>query len=274
MIDLTLIQEWINTNYMNVLVKIFSITVLWIIAYLFVNKLDRVITKRFWPLLKKIGLTRRKFSLLDDIFDLVVYVIAVILTLQILELTSVIYTALTAAGVIGIIVGFAVKDIASNMISGVLLKLNQPFIEGDVIGIDEKYKGTVTKISLYYTSIVDFQGIVTSLPNSLVISKPLTNFSHQTERLININVSISKDNDIDKALMVLKDVAEKEKNKLENRQLDVFVNDIKEYMVNLTLRFWVDVKKFASTKRRIIKEIAKAFKKNKIELAVPMRKNI
>jgi small conductance mechanosensitive channel len=274
LIDWTIITDWLELNLMNIIFKLVLILIVWIVARIFIKKFDKIIIKKFWPLLRKLGLTRRKFSLLDDIMDITIYIIAITLTLYILELTSIIYTALTAAGVVGLVVGFAVKEIASNMISGILIKLNQPFIEGDSIKIEEKYKGTVTKVSLYYTDIVDYQGIVTSLPNALVISKPLTNFSKQTERLINITVSISKDADIDKALEILKKIAKNEKNRLVDRNIDVFVNNIREYIVDLSLRFWVSVKNFSQTKRSVIKEIAKQFKKNKIELAVPMRKTI
>lgn len=274
MIDLSIIQTWLNDNLMSVIFKLLWICIVWIVAEVYIKKFDKIIVRKFWPTLKKLGVTRRKFSLFDDIIDIIVYILAFTFTLYILELTSILYTMLTAAGVIGIVVGFAVKEIASNMISGILIKLNQPFIEGDSIKIDNKYAGTVTKMSLYYTEIVDYKGIVTNLPNSLVINKPLTNFSKQTERLIDIKINISKDADIDKALEVLETIAKKEKSRLTDRHIDVFTNDIKDYTVELCLRLWVNVKEFTKTKRIIYKKIAKEFKKNKIELAVPMRKNI
>ncbi|MFA5303219.1 MAG: mechanosensitive ion channel family protein [Candidatus Nanoarchaeia archaeon] len=225
-------------------------------------------------MLKILGIDNRKLKLFDTILDITVYVLAIISTLYILDLTSVIYTVLTAAGVMGIVIGFAVKEIAANMISGILIKLNQPFIEGDSISIDDKYKGTVTKVSLYYTDIVDYEGIVTSLPNATVISKALTNYSKQSERMINLSVSVSKDNDLDKAMNVLSKIAKNDESMLKDRNTDVYISDIKEYMVVLTLRFWVKVEDFSSTKKKLLKKITDAFKKNKIELAVPLRKNV
>ncbi|MBN1923972.1 MAG: mechanosensitive ion channel family protein [Nanoarchaeota archaeon] len=274
MLDFTIIQLWLEQNVMNILIKLSMVAVIWIIARIFTKKFDKIIVKNFWPLFKKLGVTRRRFNLVDDIADMCVYIIAITLTLYVLELTSIIYTALTAAGVIGIVIGFAVKEIASNMISGILIKLNQPFIEGDSISIDEKYKGTVTRVSLYYTSIVDYEGVVTNLPNSLVISKPLSNYSHQKERLINFSITVSKDADIDKALEILKEIANSMECALIDRGIDAFVNDIKEYMVVLTLRFWVGAEDFSKAKKEVIKSVATLFKKNKIELAIPMRKNV
>ncbi len=266
--------EWLKENSVVIVYKLILIGIVWVLTKIYVKKFDKWVVKRFWPTLKRLGFTRRKFNMVDDLFDILAYTIAIFLTLYILDLAGIIYTALTAAGVIGIIIGFTVKEIASNMISGILLKLNQPFIEGDSISIDGKYKGTVTRISLYYTDIVDFQGIVTSLPNAYVISKPLINYSKQTERLINITVSVSKDTDIDKALDVLRRIGEGVKNRIEGRQIDVFVNSIQEYKIDLVLRLWVSMNNYGSTKKALIKEIIKEFKKNKIELAVPMRKNI
>lgn len=255
-------------------IRIVEITSLWIFVNIFTKRFDKFVSKKFTPLLKKLGINRRKLNLIDTFMDISIYTLAIVITLYVLELTTVIYTVLTAAGVMGIVIGFGVQEITKNLISGILIKLNQPFIEGDSISVDNKYKGTVTNISMYYTDMVDYQGIVTSIPNSQVISKTLTNYSKQSERLINIKLAISKDNNIEKAIKVLKDLISKDESKLENRDSNVFMDEIKEYSVVLTLRFWVDMKDFSKTKRRITKNIALALKKNKIELAVPLRKNV
>jgi small conductance mechanosensitive channel len=274
MVDFSIITTWLNLNLMTYATKLFWIMLIWIFSRIFIKKFDKVLIRKFSPLLKVLGIDNRKLRLFDTILDITVYILAIIMTLYILELTTVIYTVLTAAGVMGIIIGFAVKEIAANLISGILIKLNQPFIEGDLISIDNKYKGSVIKISLYYTDIVDYEGIVTSLPNATVINKALTNYSKQSERMINISVSVGKDNDLNKTMKVLEKIAKNDEAMLKDRNLDVFISNIKDYMVVLTLRFWVKVEHFSKTKKKLLKKISDEFKKNKIELAIPLRRNV
>ena len=74
-------------------------------------------------------------------------------------------------GLTGFALGFAMKDILSNMISGILILLYQPFSVEDNIKVD-KFEGKVTEINLRYTSIKQNEEIIL-LPNSFIYSKPI-----------------------------------------------------------------------------------------------------
>jgi small conductance mechanosensitive channel len=198
----------------------------------------------------------------------------IVASLYILGLTSVIYTLLTAAGVTGIVIGFAVKEIASNMIAGIILKINQPFKKGHYISVDGKHAGSVKKMTMQSTTLVSYEGIPTILPNITLLTTPVINYSSEPKRLVNIKVAISPRSSIKKALKILEDIAKKEGGRLEDEPMSAFVNDIKEYYVVINLRFWASRKDFWSTKRRTLLKIAQQFKKNKIELAIPLRKTV
>tara|TARA_Y100000590_G_C14905951_1_gene708186 strand:- start:10 stop:501 length:492 start_codon:yes stop_codon:yes gene_type:complete len=74
-------------------------------------------------------------------------------------------------GLTGFAVGFAMKDMLSNFISGILLMIYTPFTINDNISID-KYKGKVIEINLRYTVIIN-NGNKILIPNSFVYSKPM-----------------------------------------------------------------------------------------------------
>jgi small-conductance mechanosensitive channel len=274
MIDLSIITTWMENNLMGIIFKFVQIIIVWIIVYLFTKKFDKFIAKKFSKGLKFLNIGKRRFKLLDDIMDICVNILGVIITLYLLELTSVIYTILTAAGVMGIVIGFAVKEIASNYISGLIIRFTQPFIKGDYIKLNENVSGTVLKLTPFNTEILSYEGILTIVPNFTLISKSVINYSREPNRLINIKVSISKDNDVDIALKVLKQIGKKEKERIKNKEVSVFVDNIDEYKINLTLRFWTPKPVFWNIKRNTLKMITKEFKKNNIELAVPLRKSI
>ena len=74
-------------------------------------------------------------------------------------------------GLTGFALGFALKDILSNLISGILILLYEPFKLNDSIVVD-KYEGKVVDINLRYTTISQ-AGNDVLVPNSFLFSKPI-----------------------------------------------------------------------------------------------------
>ena len=74
-------------------------------------------------------------------------------------------------GLTGFALGFALKDILSNLISGILILLYEPFKLNDSIVVD-KYEGEVVDINLRYTTISQ-SGNNVLVPNSFLFSKPI-----------------------------------------------------------------------------------------------------
>ena len=75
-------------------------------------------------------------------------------------------------GLTGFALGFALKDILSNLISGILILLYEPFKLNDSIVVD-KYEGKVVDINLRYTTISQ-SGNDILVPNSFLFSKPIS----------------------------------------------------------------------------------------------------
>ncbi len=83
------------------------------------------------------------------------------------ELASFITHMLAGAGIIGIIAGFALKDVASNAFAGFLLKSQRPFEVGQWVNISQ-YVGTVQEIGLVTTAVQTIEGQMAYVPNQLV----------------------------------------------------------------------------------------------------------
>ncbi len=75
-------------------------------------------------------------------------------------------------GLTGFALGFALKDTISNLLSGILLLLYQPFEIGDEIRTSG-YEGIVTSIDLRYTQLND-DGTKILIPNSKLFTEPVT----------------------------------------------------------------------------------------------------
>ena len=77
-----------------------------------------------------------------------------------------------ALGLTGFALGFALKDLISNLLSGILILIHRPFKRDDRIAVD-KFEGVVTEIDLRYTTLEagDKKYLV---PNAILFSKGIT----------------------------------------------------------------------------------------------------
>ena len=244
----------------------------WFVTFLFVryfSKFLREADRRS----ASFDIDKRTFKTIDRILDTIVIILAIALSLSILGVSSVLYATLTAFGVIGLVIGLAIKDLTSNIFSGLMMLFNPSFLVGDYIEIDN-YAGTVEKISLRMTTIRRSDGVLLTMPNTMFITKPIINYSITKKRRIEVTVAIANENDVDKALSFLRKAAESHEHTIQTENIEVVMTDVKDYAVDITLRFWVPRSNLRSSTSFVLKEITNIFKANNVELAVPLRKYV
>ena len=111
----------------------------------------------------------------------VVVILGLVLALNLLGATTLVGAVLGAAGVVGLVVGFAFKDIAENYIAGILLSLRRPFAPDDHLVVD-RYEGKVIALTSRSTLLMTLDGNQLSLPNSLVFKSVVLNYSANPRR--------------------------------------------------------------------------------------------
>ncbi len=110
-----------------------------------------------------------------------VVIVGLVLALNLLGATALVGAVLGSAGVVGLVVGFAFRDIAENYMAGVLLSLRRPFAPDDHLVID-KYEGKVIALTSRATLLMTLDGNQVSLPNSLVFKSVVTNYTANPKR--------------------------------------------------------------------------------------------
>ncbi|HIE34178.1 MAG TPA: mechanosensitive ion channel [Candidatus Altiarchaeales archaeon] len=146
-------------------------------AFLLVQILKPSI-KRLDDEIDAIDLSKHSRKLITKAMSYIVYIVALVIILSIFGLDEALYTLLTGGAILGFAIGYAAKDIVSNMLSGIIIAVDRPFKIGhdvELVGV----KGTVKEISLRTTVIKLEDGTLVEIPNSLVISKPIKNFSRK-----------------------------------------------------------------------------------------------
>lgn len=176
---------------------------------------------------------------------------------------------ITGAVVFGL--GFAMKDIIENYISGVLILLQRPFKIGDTVKAGS-VTGKVEEIEARTTFIRIFDGQRVIVPNSKMLSEVVTNFSTYPERRISIEVGVSYDTDLKKANQLLLDLLKVEKGILKKPKPAVFVTNFGDSAVNLQVRFWVDstLTNFVKKKSKITAAIGAIFAEEGINIPFPI----
>lgn len=249
-----------------------GLVVTWIVAWILVRHLSKWI-EAFDERVRGVDIDSRDLSTLDRLSDYAIVIVAVVISISILGWTSGLYSLLTAAGVIGVVVGFAVKDVAANFISGIFILFDQPFVVGDAIEIKD-YSGTVTKISLRSTEIVTWDGPVVSIPNSTMATTPVINYSINPTRRINVTFSITYEEDIDNALDAVRAVIEAEDRYDRDQGVTIYVSDVREYAIDITALFHVPRSDWFAVLQDFRPQVLHEFRRRRVELAVPVRKTV
>jgi len=251
--------------------RILGLIITWVIVWLLVRYFSRAL-ERLDDRIKGLDIDTREMKTLDKLLDYLFIVIGTLVTIAILNLTSVLYSILTAAGIVTIVIGFAVQDVAANFISGIFILLDQPFVRGDSIQIGD-FSGTVQRISLRSTEIATLDGPLVSMPNSTVATTPIINYSINEERRVNLTVAISKETDLRAAIETLRHLAEGEERRVPEKDLSLYVSDVSDGAIALTIMFYTPTEAWFATTNDFRRSIVEEFERRGLELAMPVYKS-
>jgi small-conductance mechanosensitive channel len=108
-------------------------------------------------------------------------------------------------GALGVGLGLGLQKIVSSYVSGFVILLERSLAIGDVVNVD-KYYGQITQINTRYTIVRGMDGIETVVPNEMLLSGPVQNYS-LTDRMLRLSsrLSVSYQSDIDAVLKLLED---------------------------------------------------------------------
>ncbi|MCD7726504.1 MAG: mechanosensitive ion channel [Clostridiales bacterium] len=173
-------------------------------------------------------------------------------------------------GSAGVAIGLAIQGSLSNFAGGVLILLLKPFKVGDYIMIgDGSSQGTVQEIQLFYTKLATADNHMLIIPNGSLTTSNITNVNTLEGRRLDIGVGIAYDADIKTAKEALLKVLEEDEAVLKEKERLVFVNELADSSVNLTLRCWCQNEAYWETKWRITEKVKYALEEAGISIPFP-----
>lgn len=146
---------------------------------------------------------------------------------------------LAGLGILGFTVGFALQDVSKNFIAGLMILISQPFEIGDAIEV-AGYTGVVQSIELRATELRMFDGIQVLIPNGDVIASPLTNFTRNKLRRLEVKVGVAYGTDLEKVRQVAVEAVKPLPGVLEDPTPMVLFTDFGDSAINASLFYWID----------------------------------
>lgn len=262
------VEDWI-TSFIAMLPNLVVATFVLIVFYV-IGRLARNIVGK---LLNKVTDNKTITSLLETIFGVAITGIGFFIALTVLNLDTAVTSLLAGAGILGLALGFAFQDIASNFISGVILSIRHPFGIGDIIQTNDFY-GTVQKLNLRNTIMRTVTGQIVYLPNKKVFENPLENFTSTGLRRVDLACGVSYGDDLEKARDLALSAVDKVENILSDKGIEFYYDEFGDSSINFKIRFWVQFATnpdFWQARSEAIMAIKKAFDENDIMIPFPIR---
>lgn len=145
----------------------------------------------------------------------------------------------TGLGVTSLALGFALKDILSNFVSGLLLLILRPFRVGDEIAVGET-EGRVTRVRLRATEIRTYDGRLVLVPNSEVFTSRVVNNTASPVRRATLHAFLGYDVDVPRAMSVLVEAVSCTRDVLPQPPPSAQVAELGSADVVIEVRFWTD----------------------------------
>lgn len=174
-------------------------------------------------------------------------------------------------GAAGLALGLALQGTLSNVASGVMLLILRPFKVDDYIVVGTGVGGTVREISLFTTILITPDKVYISVPNSQLFGNPITNYTREPTRRINIIVGIDYNDDIDKAQSVLLDIMTSDPRVLQDPAPIAPVEALADSSVNLIARCFVPNTEYWNVYFDTQKAIKQRFDAAGISIPFPQR---
>ena len=176
-------------------------------------------------------------------------------------------TMLGALGLTSVAIGFSLKDVLSNYISGVILLSARPFHIGDQVVI-EGYEGTITQVQLRSTTLKTYDGRMVYIPNQEVFQASITNNTAAKYLRSSVMVGIDYEADILQARQVIIEAIAALDPVQPDPMPEVLVNELAASTVNLEVRFWVDSHRagFLETTSLVAQRVKEALQTQDIEM--------
>lgn len=213
-------------------------------------------------------------NLVASVGSIVVVLVALFMSLGIMNLDQALTSLLTTAGIAGLAIGMALQDPIMNTFSGVMMSMRKFYNIGDWVQTNG-YEGQIQKINLRWTELQKPSGEKIFLPNKTIVSEPLENYSIAGRRRVELDCGVAYGSDLLQVMQTAKQAVADRFDYVEHKdEVEFFYTEFGGSSINFVLRFWMETTslvEFKAAKSKAIIAVKQAFDKNDIGIPFPIR---
>jgi small conductance mechanosensitive channel len=249
------INEYIaNSNIVEVLMNGAINLVIALAIFVIGRWIARMVQNTLEKLLRNRKVDDVLVDFLGTIASALVIVIAVVAAFDQLGIPATSFMAIIGAA--GLAIGLALKDSLANFASGVMLVLFRPFTKGDFIDAGG-ITGTVDEISLVATLLTTPDNKLITVPNAMIYTSAITNFSAKETRRLDMVFGVGYDDDLKVVASVLEKICREHPLVLDDPATGIFISNLGDSSVDFAVRPWVKGADYWGVRAEIL-ETAKA----------------
>jgi len=197
--DLQTMMPFLADGAVNVMMALLTLIIGWWVSALLGRWVRRVATRS----------PRVDATIVPMFHTVVVWSIRIFTVIAVLARFGVQTASLIAVlGAAGLAVGLALQNTLQNIAAGIMLLILRPLRAGEYVALSNGTEGTVAEVGLFLCRLVKGDGIHITLPNSVVWSATITNFSRNATRRLDLPVTIHYADDLEAAIANLTQIVE------------------------------------------------------------------
>jgi small-conductance mechanosensitive channel len=210
-------------------------------------------------------------DLLQQAVKVAIFLVGLLIALEILNATALVGAVLGTAGVVGIAVGFAFRDLVENYIASILLSLRQPFGPDDHVVIDS-HEGKVIRLTSRATILMTLDGNHLRIPNAQVFKGVILNYSRNPLRRFSFGVGVGVEEDLLEAQRLGVEVLRSIPGIQTDPEPTAILEALGDSSVQMRFYGWVDQQQhsFAKVRGEAIRQVKTALEEAGMDLPEPI----
>ncbi|MEX6632525.1 mechanosensitive ion channel family protein [Hyphococcus lacteus] len=173
-------------------------------------------------------------------------------------------------GAAGLAIGLALQGTLGHVASGVMMLGFRPFDVGDFVEA-AGVSGTVKHIGLFTTEMSTTDNKKLIIPNGMIFDDVITNYAGFTTRRVDFLFGVSYDDDLNKAMALIKEEIEKDGRGKTDPEPTIAVDSLGDSSVNILTRVWVDRDDYFPVKWALTKAVKERFDAEGVSIPYPCR---
>ncbi len=210
-------------------------------------------------------------TLVPFVSSLVYYLALAVVVIAVLSLFGIQTTSLVAVlGAAGLAVGLALQGTLSHFAAGIMLLIFRPFKVGDTVDIGGT-KGTVEEVGIFTTTLKSADNVKILVPNSKIYGNSIHNYNGYDTRRVDMVMGIGYDDDIAKAIEIIRGVVEADERVLAEPAPQIAVSELADSSVNLVVRPWCQARDYWGLKFDLTHRLKLALEDGGCSIPYPQR---